>query len=79
MAGEDLGLAIERQMIAVLGHQHLGQQSLGCHAAGERPLRRRRLHYSTLTAAAAITRTADHLDLVDRRDHVEHLGDILVD
>ena len=79
MAGKDLRLAIERQMIAVLGHQHLGQQSLGCHAAGQRPLGRRRLHYGALATAAPITRTADYLDLVERGNDVEHLGDVLAD
>jgi hypothetical protein len=33
----------------------------------------------SLTAAAAVTRPADNLDLVDRRNDVEHLGDILAD
>ena len=79
MAGKDLRLAIERQMIAVLGHQHLSQQSLGRYAAGQRPLGCRRLHYGALATAAPITRTADHLDLVQRGNDVEHLGDVLAD
>jgi quercetin dioxygenase-like cupin family protein len=66
-------------MIAVLGDQHLGEQSLGGHATGQWPLWRRRLHHCALTAAAAVTRATDHLDAVERRDDVEHLRDVLAD
>ena len=89
MTGKDLGLTIERQMITILGHQHLGQQSLGCHATGQRPLRCGCLHHGALAAAATVAWAADHLDLVDPhgsspwaegpRDDVEHLGDIFAD
>jgi hypothetical protein len=40
-AGEDLGLAIERQMVVVLRHQDLGQKPGSGTAAGDRMLRRR--------------------------------------
>ena len=43
VAGEDLALAVERQVVAVLADQHMGQQARARHALGDRPLRCRRL------------------------------------
>ena len=39
LPGEDLALPVERKVIAVLGDQHMGEQSRGRQALGDRPLR----------------------------------------
>ncbi len=41
LPGEDPGLAVQGQEIGVLGHQHVREQGLGRHPAGDRPLRAR--------------------------------------
>ena len=79
LAGEDLRLAVERQEIGVLGHQHVRQQRLGRHPAGDRPLRGRGLHHRLLAGPAAVARAADHLHPQLGRDDVEHLARVLAD
>ena len=54
LPGEDRCLAIERQEIGVLGHQHMRQQGLGGHPAGDRPLRCWGLHHRLLAGPAAV-------------------------
>jgi hypothetical protein len=41
VAGPDLRLAVERQVVGVLGDQHVGHQRLGRQAVLDQPLRRR--------------------------------------
>ncbi len=79
MAGEDLRLPVERQVVGVLRHQHLRQHRLGGDAAGQRPFRCRRLHHRALAAAATVARAPDHLDPVLCRHDVEHLRHVLAD
>ena len=79
LPGEDLRLAIERQKIGVLGHQHVRQQGLGRHPAGDRPLRSGCLHHRLLAGPAAIAGSADHLHPQLGRDDVEHLARVLAD
>jgi hypothetical protein len=79
LPGEDRCLAVERQEIGVLGHQHVGQQRLARHPAGDRPLRRGRLHHRPLAGPAGVAGTADHLHPQLRGDDVEHLARVLAD
>ena len=79
LAGEDLRLAIQRQVVAVFVDQHMRQQRLGRHAAVDRPLRRRRLNDRFLAGPAAIARPADHPDPQLGRDVVQHLGPVFAD
>ena len=79
LPGEDLRLAVERQEIGVLGHQHVRQQGLGRHPAGDRPLRCGGLHHRLLAGPAAIAGSADHLHPQLGGDDVEHLARVLAD
>ena len=79
LPGEDPGLAVQGQKIGVLGHQHVRQQRLGRHPAGDRPLRSGRLHHRLLAGPAAVAGAADHLHPQLGRDDVEHLARVLAD
>ncbi len=78
MPGEDLALAIERRVVAVLADQHLGdeprrRQALGNRAVGSRHLMDR------ATGAAAVFGAADAQDAKLRRHTVQHLAHALTD
>ncbi len=77
--GEDRRLAVERQEVGILGHQHVREQRLRGHPAGDRPLRRRGLHHRFLAGSAGIAGSADHLHPVLGGDNVEHLAHVLAD
>jgi hypothetical protein len=79
LAGEDLGLAIQWQMIAEFVDQDLGEQSLGGHAAVDRARGRRCLHHGFLAGATSVTRPADHPDPDLGGNVVQHLGAIFAD
>ena len=79
MPAEDLSLAIQGEMIGILGDQHLRDQRLGGHPTIDRPFRGRRLDHSALAGPAAVARPADHLHPVLRRDDVEHLRVVFAD
>jgi hypothetical protein len=79
LPGEDLGLAVERQEISVLGHEHVREERLGRHPAGDRPLGGGGLHHRLLAAPAAVAGPADHLHPQLGRDEVEHLARVLAD
>jgi hypothetical protein len=79
LPGKDLGLPVERQEIGILGHQHVREQGLGRHPAGDRPLRCWCLHHRLLTSPAAVARAADHLHPQLGGDKVEHLARVLTD
>lgn len=69
---QNLGLTIERQMVAVLTHQHLGDQT-GCgHALGDHPLRCRSLMDSA-TGPTTMFGPIDTDDPDRRRHPVQHL------
>ena len=55
------------------------EQRLGRHPAGDRPLRRRRLHHRLLAGPAGVARAADHLHPQHGGDDVEHLARVLAD
>ena len=77
MAGEDLALAVQREMIVVLRDQDVGEQAGAGHAARDRARWRRRLHDPlALPAGLLETRGLDHLQL--RGDEFKDLRHILV-
>ena len=79
LAGEDLRLAIQRQMIAVFIDQHMREQCLGGHAAIDWPLGSRCLHDRRFAGAAGIARPANDPDQEVGRDVVQHLGLVFAD
>ena len=79
LAGVDLGLAIKRQMIGILGDQDLGDARLGRQPALDQPRGRRRLHHHLGTGAAGVFGPAHDQDAQLRWHDVEALGDILAD
>jgi len=79
LTGEDLGLAIQRDVIAVFVDQNVRQQRFRCHAAVDRPIRRGCLNDSALTGATSEARTADQLHAQLRRHVIEHLGAVFPD
>ena len=79
LAGVDLRLAIERQVIGVLGDQHLGDRRLGRQAALDQPRRRRRLDDHVLAGAAGVFGPAHDQHPELGGDDVEPLADVLAD
>ena len=79
LAGEDLRLAVERQVVGVFADEHMRDHRLGRQPSGDQPGRGRRLHDALGAAPAGVSRPArdEHLEL--RRDDVEPLGDVLAD
>ncbi len=78
LAGEDLGLAIERQMIVVLRYDDMGEQPRPGAAAGDRVIGRRRCDHGVAGAARQLL--ADMPDHLEAAGHVvEGLGHILAD
>ena len=75
-AREDLGQAVERQMVVEFGDQNVGQQGRARHAARDRAARGGLLHH-LLAAAAGLLQPRDLEDLQLRHDHVEDLADVL--
>ena len=54
LAGVNLGLAVQRKMIGIFRHQHLGDGRLGRQATLDQPRRRRRLHHEVFAGAAGV-------------------------
>jgi hypothetical protein len=79
LAGINLRLPVQGEMIGVLGDQDMRDQSLGRDAAFDNARRRRRLHDHALAGAAAITGTARHDNAEGSRHDIEPLCDILAD
>ena len=79
MPSVNLGLAIQRQMISVLGDQDLGDQRLGRNAALDDPRRCGGLRHRALARAAAITRAARNQHAKSGRHDIEPLGDVFAD
>ena len=79
LAGVDLALPIERQVVGVLRDQHMGDERLGRQPALDQSRRCRRLDHGALARPAAVLGPAgdDHPEL--RRDDVEPLRDVLAD
>ena len=79
LPGVNLGLAVQRQMVGIFGHQNLGDGGLGRHAALDQPRRRRGLHDTVLAAPAGVFGPAgdEHPEL--RRHDVQPLAPVLAD
>jgi hypothetical protein len=75
----DLGLAVERQMVAELGDDDVGDQRLGGQAARHEALRGVDLRDRTPAAAAGVPRPPCHEHPELRRHDVEALRDVLAD
>ena len=69
LAGEDLGLAIERQMVVVLRDQDVRQQPRAGATAGDRVIRRWRRHHRVASPAGEL--------LADVPDHLEAAGHVI--
>jgi len=79
LPGIDLRLPVKRQVIGILGHQHLRDQRFGGDTAFDDPCGRRSLHDRALARAAAIARTAGDQHAEGGGDNIEAFGDILAD
>ena len=79
LAGVDLGLPVERQMVGIFGHQNLGDGGLGRQAALDQPRRRRGLHDTVLAGPAGVFGPPgdEHPEL--RRHDVQPLAHVLAD
>ena len=75
---EDLALAIKRKVVAILGDQHVSQESRGRQALGDRPFWRGCL-VDGPAGPAAVARPADADDPQPCGHVVEHLADCLAD
>ncbi len=78
LAGEDLRLAVQRKVVAVLADQHVSQQPRACEPLCYRPLGRRCL-MDRAAGAAAVLRAVDAHDAKLRWHPVEHLARRLAD
>jgi hypothetical protein len=79
LTGEDLGLAIQRQRVAIFADQDVRQQRLGRHAAINRPFRSGRLDDCAFAGPAAVSRSADHLHPYLSRHVIQHFRMVLAD
>ena len=79
LAGIDLGLSIQRQMIGELRDQHLGDGRLGRQPAFDQSGRRRRLHDHVGASPAGILRSAYDQNAELRRHDIQALRDVLAD
>ena len=76
LAGVDLRQAIQRGVIGILAHQHMGQQAGAGHAAIDRSARCTGLHDAVARRAGqARPHMADDLELTEQV--VEHFADVL--
>ena len=78
LAGVDVGLAVQGQMVAVLRDQHVGDQARARTAALDRQARHRRLR-NRLAVAAAQLRPHVHHDLEVRGNIFQHLALLVAD
>ena len=79
LASIDLGLPVERQMVAELGDDHLRDQRLGRQAARHHMLGRMGLHHRARAATASVFRAARDQHAPLRRDHVQPFAHVLAD
>src|SRR5690606_6517053 len=74
----DLRLAVQRQMVAVLRYEHMGQEAGTGKALRDRPARRWRLHDLRAAPARGLRpHMTDHPELT--RHVLEHLRDVLAE
>lgn len=74
-SGVDLSLAVKRQVVAVLGHQHIGKKSRAWRSAPHRPGDHRRLRDRLANSADDLG--ADMPDDLEQGDALQHLGLVL--
>ena len=79
LAGHDLGLAIQRQVVGVARHEHVRDQRLGGQPALDQPWWRWRLHHRARTRPAGQLGAFGHDDAELRRDHVQPLRGVMAD
>ena len=79
LAGIDLSLPVEWQMVGVLADDNVGDQGLGGQAALDQPRGRWRLHDHLLAGAAGVLRPAHHQHPEPGGDHIQPLGDVFAD
>src|SRR5262245_16547366 len=79
LAGQNLHLPIQRQIPGELRDHHVGHQRRRGHAALDQARQYLRLDHAIGAAAAAIFVTASAPHPQGRRDHVQHLADVLAD
>jgi hypothetical protein len=79
LAGVDLRLPVERQMIGVFGDEDLRHGRLGWNAALDQSRRRGRLNHDFLAGATGVFGTARHQHAESRGQNVEAFGDVLAD
>ena len=78
VAGEDLGLAIERQVVVIFRHDDMGEQPCSGAAAGDRMVgRRRRHHHLANPARQLLANVPDNLEAA--RYVIEGLADLVGD
>lgn len=77
LAALDLGLAIERKMVRVFAHQHMGDRGLGRHATRDQPRRRGRLDDPIRARPAGIFGTAGDDDAELGGRDIEPFRDVL--
>lgn len=79
LAGVNLRLPIERQVIGIFGDQHLGDGGLGRQSALDQPSRGWRLYDSILAGPAGVFGALGHENPELRRDQVQPLASVLTD
>ena len=77
LAGIDLGLTVERQVVGILGHEHVRHRCLGRDPALDKAGGRRGLHDHVLARPAGVLRSAGDADAELGRHDVEALGYVL--
>lgn len=79
LAGVNLRLPVERQVIGIFGDQDLGDRGLGRQSALDQPGRGRRLYDPIFAGPAGVLGAPRHEDPELRRDQVQPLASILAD
>ncbi len=79
LAGQDLHLPVQRQIPGELRDHHVGHEGRRRHAALNEARQHLRLHHAVGAAAAAVLGTDCPQHAQNRRDHVQHLADVLAD
>jgi len=79
LAGINLGLPVQRQMIGIFGHQNLGDGGLGRQSAFDQPGRSRRLHDTVFARSAGVFGPPGDENAELRRYHVQPLAPVFAD
>ena len=79
LAGQDLNLPVQRQIPGELRDHHVAHEGRRRHAAFNQARQHFRLDHAISAAAAAVFGTDRAQHAQERRDHVQHLADVLAD